>query len=449
MATKLFLLGAPLGIIDKADTHRATNTANLRGTNIGWEPHALRPDAALTGLQSDVASTDAGPTAGIEIADFEWLSLPVAADITISGAITANLWMSESSMFANVAANFVVDKVAAIDGAITNIVTSARVTEVAVTTRAVNNFTATPGAGVTLNRGDRLRVRVFGDDAGTMATGFTFDLSWAGTTVAADGDTYITFTETISFETANPAGSTLYLTSTAAAVNPGSSNELEMWTARGGGSADLVTNTVAGWTAGLQVTDSGGGTAQEWYSKQLQAFTLGGKAKLNVRVRESNTSAWASYRAEIAICASDGTGAVIWGIGALDTSEVSNGHMTTTDTARSIYVAGDDTSVTDGQRLRVRLYVDDSSNLAMVASFTATLGYNGTTAAAAGDTYLTLPQSVTEFTARPYIQTISRPGLYLRGPHMGPPVLIRQLSGEAVVVVVGTTVFIIDTSPAA
>ena len=44
-----------------------------------------------------------------------------------------------------------------------------------------------------------------------MAASFTFNASWSGTTGAADGDTYVTFTETFSFESA-PAGSQLFLT---------------------------------------------------------------------------------------------------------------------------------------------------------------------------------------------------------------------------------------------
>ena len=47
---------------------------------------------------------------------------------------------------------------------------------------------------------------MFADDAGTMASGFTFSARFNGTTAAADGDTYVTFTETFSFESA-PSGS--------------------------------------------------------------------------------------------------------------------------------------------------------------------------------------------------------------------------------------------------
>lgn len=450
MATKLFILNSVIDTL--ADTHLATNLTKLDGAASGWAVSALSTSRGTSTVNVDT-NTVAGPTSGVESGSpRHWLSPPVAADVTISGAITGNLWASEVNMVDNVAINFVVDKVAAIDGAITQIVKSARTTEVNLTTRAVNNFTATPGAGVALNRGDRIRVRVFGDDAGVMGAGGSFAFSYSGPTDASDGDSYISLTETITFETTDPAGTQLFCRSTGAGINPGAANEMEMWTSRGGGSADLVTNTAAGWTAGIQVTDTGAGTTQEWYTKQLTAFTLGGKCLVNIRASESSSAANASLRAEVAICASDGTSPVVWGTASIVSSTGAGLEETGelgTEQARTAYVSGDDTSVTNGQRLRLRIYVEDSSFQPLVTGHTVTVSHNGVSAGAAGDTYLTLPQSVTEFTERPYIQTISRPGLYLRGPHMGPPVLIRQLSGEVVVVVVGTTVFIIDTSPAA
>ena len=71
--------------------------------------------------------------------------------------------------------------------------------EVAVTTRAVRNASASI-VGATLNRGDRLRVRVM--DAGVSTSGFTWNIGYNGTAAAADGDTYVTFTENFSFESA-------------------------------------------------------------------------------------------------------------------------------------------------------------------------------------------------------------------------------------------------------
>src|SRR5262249_8987576 len=159
------------------------NSAKLDGSASGWLVQGDLSTSAGSSLQSSTTSTVTGPTSGVELVGagsipLEWISTPVSADVTISGAITGNIWASENNMSANVAINFVVDVIRATDNSIVNIVTSARTVEVAVTTRAVNNFTATPGAGVTVNRGDRLRVRIFGDDAGTMGSGFTFDTSW-------------------------------------------------------------------------------------------------------------------------------------------------------------------------------------------------------------------------------------------------------------------------------
>jgi hypothetical protein len=153
-------------------------------------------------LSVATGSTVAGPTAGREVqfgnGQCEWISEPLAADITISGTITCNLWASENNMSANVAINVAVDRLQA-DGTITNILKTTRTTEVAVTTRAVNNFTGTPTSTAFL-KGDRIRVRVFGDDAGTMANGFTFNMGFDGATAAADGDSYVTFTENITFQ---------------------------------------------------------------------------------------------------------------------------------------------------------------------------------------------------------------------------------------------------------
>jgi hypothetical protein len=62
-------------------------------------------------------------------------------------------------------------------------------------------------------------------------------------------------------------------------------------------------------------------------------------------------------------------------------------------------VSGDDLAFTNGQRIRIRLYADDTSALAIGAGgpWSITTYYAGTSAAASGDTYITLPQSVTEY----------------------------------------------------
>jgi hypothetical protein len=366
----------------------------------GWTPFTTATSRG-SGLATSTATTVAGTTLGLEIpnAPVEWITPPIDSDITISGAITGNIWASESNMSANVAINFVVDKIAATDGAITEIVKSARTIELAVLTRAVNNFTATPGAGVSCLKGDRLRIRIFGDDAGTMAASFTFDLGYNGTTAAADGDTYIEFNETFDFQTTDPTGTTLYPTSTASDVATADVDR-EMWTSRGSSAGTNVRNVPNGWTVPLQVTDVGGGTPVSWFSKQLQAFTLSGLIKVNLRVKESNIAANASVGVEIARVDSDGTNPVVWGYANKDATVVGNaGELPTSElVGHTVYVSGADLVFTDGQRLRLRFFADDCADVPTVTANQITVYYNGPTGGASGDTFLILPQTVTEFT---------------------------------------------------
>ena len=556
MATKLFFRNAD------ADTHLGTNNTKLNGIGIGWFPKALSVTSG-PGLITKITDTVAGPTNGVEATNsaggstLEWLSPPVSADVTISGAITGNIWASENGMNANVAINFVVDVIRATNNSIVQIVKSARTTELNVTTTTVNNFTATPGAGVTVNRGDRIRVRIFGDDAGTMGQPFTFSIRVDDTNPGADGDTYISFTETFAFES-DPTGTTLYLTDTACPVdvvsdtgflaggtyanidrtalvdwvNPGNASASdnvyatnanlgsgtdylvcsnlgvaiptgsiirgvvvevegkttlasdvitcqlqdavgalvgdtktvtltstestqtagaqddnwnaalteaivedidfgvriwsttlsvetisidrirvkvfyaptaiakEAWTSRGSGVVTAVTDTVAGWTVPIQVKkDNTKEVPLEWYSRPLQAFTLGGMAKFNLGALQSATSKFASLKAELAVVNGDGSSPVVWASWCIAPLTAHNSELTTVESAETANVSGDDLAVSNGQRLRLRICMDDSSIIGIVAAQTVTFFYAGTSGGASGDSYVILPQSVSEFVA--------------------------------------------------
>ena len=222
MATTLYLVKSA----DAApDTHLATNNVDLIGNAQSWNNNTLSTTrgAGVTNLTS---STVAGPTPGVDVGPAHWISLPVSADVTISGTITANIWAQESNMSANAAINVIIEIIRANatgtqnSNTLVEIVRSTRITELGFSgANTVQNFTTGMTSGgytsQTLNRGDRLRVRVFADDAGTMASGFTFTVGFSGPTAAADGDTFITFTETFSFESeTTPAGSKIYLTNT-------------------------------------------------------------------------------------------------------------------------------------------------------------------------------------------------------------------------------------------
>ena len=181
----------------------------------------------------------------------------------------------------------------------------------------------------------------------------------------------------------------------AASVSPtavGTGIPREAWTFRGGPSAVLAdqVNSVTGWAAPIQWTKTRGGTTVEWYTRPLTAFTLGGAVRVNARAG-SNLAFAKAVRCEIARVDGDGTGATAWG--------VANGPelATSSETAYSFLVAGADLAITDGQRLRIRFYVDDAPNTAMISGDYSNLVFAGRTAAASGDTYLRFTQTLTQY----------------------------------------------------
>lgn len=408
MATQLFLGRT----VNGGNWNTGNNDADpFLGTTSGWfnMPLRLTRDAGVNA--SSNVLTVAGATNGVVVPiTTYWISDPLDADVTISGSITWNIWASESNMSANVAINGRLEKIDGATNAVTLIDQTTNVTEVAVTTRAANNFSETPAAGVACKRGDRLRVFIFGDDAGTMASGFNFNMSYGGTTAAADGDSYVTLTENLTF-VSEPAGSQVFLTDTASPVATASVDR-EAWTSRGAGVQTDVRNTAAGFTAPLQVTDTAGGTVVDWFTKGLTAFTLGGAVRCNVRGLESNLAANASFQVQIAVVDNDGTNPVVWGIGK------ASAELATTESAQSFLVAGDDLSVTNDQRIRIRISIDDfadgSVSSTMAAGQTVTLHYAGTSGGASGDTYFTFTQSLTEYVPpvrvpyfKPYTQLLA------------------------------------------
>lgn len=95
MATILYLRA------DNSTMSRGESTANFRGTTSVWLAESLSTTAGATNT-TDTASTASGPVT-IEVGStlLEFISPPLAADATISGAITARLCGSESSTAAN------------------------------------------------------------------------------------------------------------------------------------------------------------------------------------------------------------------------------------------------------------------------------------------------------------------------------------------------------------
>lgn len=409
MSTQLFFWGLPASL-GGPGMYTGTNTAKLNGVTTGWSPMLLHSARSGTGgLKTSSVTTVAGPTNGVECQDgsfgvpYEWFTLPLSAAVTISGTITLNLWGLENNMSANAAINCRLERVDSTGAVVSQIAKSARITELG-TVAAVGNFTVTP-TSMNMLKGDRIRATVFFDDAGTMGATFQATFDYDGQTSTADGDSFVTFTETFTFQTTDPSGSSLYLTSV---VGPaaGANSELEMWTSRGGSASSAVVNSAAGWTAPIQWTDTAGGTAVEWYSKQLSAFTLDGLVRVNMRAF-STPGCDMGLRASLFVCDSAGSIVSTWGAACIiDAATVGgaaatafNGYIDTTQARVRGWLAGSATAITAGQRLMLRVYADDMATGVAVAGSTMTLKYNGPTLDADGDSYITLPQSVTEYVA--------------------------------------------------
>ena len=397
--------------------HLGTDQAKRDGTNDGWSSHLLHTARPAAGSAvSENVNTVNGATNGIEFDDangnpIHWISGPLDQDVTISGTITLNLWGSENNMSANAAINAQIDRIDKNGNVVSNIATTARTTELAVATAAVNNFTVTP-TSTAMQKGDRIRVVVYCDDAGTMATGFIATFNFGTATSGGTGDSWIQFNETFGIQATEPNGTKLYLTDVAGPAI-GSNVEKEMWTSAGDGTTATASSTaVVGWTAPIQVTVTGGGTAIEWYSKQVQAFTLADLVRINVWAHEGGAGVNSSLRAELAVVDDDGSNAVVWGAATLISHNLSvgmyqqdptfnvAGELTTTSSPVQAFLSGDDLSVTDGQRLRLRLYIDDCSDFAM-GSGGVTVTYDENVDDATGDSWIMLDQSISEFASGP------------------------------------------------
>jgi hypothetical protein len=395
MTTTLFFRGTA----DRTTPDRfslATNAANLAGTAIGWnEPKPLGTTRS-SGVTPASVTTVTGPTSGLEIsAGSDWISPPIDAGVIISGTTTFNLWMGESATAANAGAQCVIERIDKTGAIVSTITNSEKGVELPKTSAiAAQNWTATP-TSTNMLKGDRIRIRVACNDAGgTMVSANTVTFDYGGTTGAADGDSFVTFNETFGFLTTDPTTTPIYPTTSASDADPGGGtvDTYEAWTTRGSGSTNAVTNTVAGWTVPIQVTTSAGGNFIEWFTKPLTAFTLAAPVLANVHGLRTGVGNLA-VRAEVAVCATDGTSPTVWGGTTYPVVPL------TTDTTQQFYVAGDDVAVSAGQRLRLRFYIDDLPNAAMTTGITMTLTYAGTSGGAAGDTFLTFGQTLTEYTA--------------------------------------------------
>lgn len=361
MATKVFFdPGSP----DSVEIGSGNNDTDLAGAASSWSNgEFLTSTDPLTSsfpLYSGIA-TVTGPTSGVPVASFAGLPIrhwtpPVDRAFTLSGTVTFLVVCLESNMSANASMNARLIRYNATTGAVTILGTTARSIEMG-TVAAQESFTLTP-TSTSMLKGDRLGVILFADDAGTMATGFTFDILGGGST--SGQETSVSFTETFGFVLRPASNSSLYLNTTAQTglTGPTGTTYKASLTADTLASA-LHTTIPAGFAARTQATVTAGGSAVSWFSEPLAAFTLTGAVRLPDlnTISPANTSTfW-----EIAVVSNLGVSPTIYGYG------VTLG-----------YVVGTDISVSAGQRIRITLYYDDQDDTTGMTAGTADENSGGT-----------------------------------------------------------------------
>ena len=160
---------------------------------------------------------------------------------------------------------------------------------------------------------------------------------------------------------------------------------------RGTASTTAITTTTASGT-NIQVTATAGGQALTWFSGQIaEAITISGTVTVNIRGLEAANTVNAGRGILIERTNSAGTvqssivadTTVPTVIAEYSTADAANGAATYTPTSTAMSV---------GDRIKVTLKVRNVGTMAANASG-VTNSYNGPTAAAAGDTYVTFTEN--------------------------------------------------------
>ena len=131
-----------------------------------------------------------------------WITDPLASGVTISGTITPNLWGLQSAAQCNCGARYEVLRWSVATGGISSslgISSDGGLSEWSTSAAVRTSPTLTP-TSTTFNAGDRIVIVIYNDDGNGVNEGnnrnWTLDYD-AGTGV--DGDTYLSFTESLSF----------------------------------------------------------------------------------------------------------------------------------------------------------------------------------------------------------------------------------------------------------
>jgi hypothetical protein len=129
-------------------------------------------------------------------ANVTWFTPPLTG-VTVSGTITANIRAYESAVQANAGIRIKIERTDTHGTPLSIIAESTFGSPTELTTSdAAKNWSPTT-TSTTLSSGDRIKVTLTCVNAGTMGSGQTVYVTFNGASAAAAGDSYVTFTETI------------------------------------------------------------------------------------------------------------------------------------------------------------------------------------------------------------------------------------------------------------
>lgn len=167
----------------------------------------------------------------------------------------------------------------------------------------------------------------------------------------------------------------------------------DLQTARGSAVVTYTKNTVAGPvtppTVATQFTATAGGTVVTFASSQLNAVTISGAITINLWAKESATAANATITA--AVLRLDATGVVVSTIAAVVLNRT---ELTTSLAAQSISPTVTTTTLAQGDRIGVRVYIDDGSGSTMSSGRTVTMTLDGASASASGDSWIQFTETI-------------------------------------------------------
>jgi hypothetical protein len=215
LALAWFLAVLPAQAATKVFLHDAASKGILPGgTDIVFRrANSTQGSAKVTAVTNSIAGVVSGQyfpsgTAGHIVTKTAggtrtlWITDPLASGVTISATITPNLWGLESAAQCNCGARYEVLRWSVATGGISSslgISSDGGLSEWGTSAAARTSPTLTP-TSTAFNAGDRIVIVLYNDDGNgvTEANNRNWTLDYdAGTGV--DGDTYLSFTESLSF----------------------------------------------------------------------------------------------------------------------------------------------------------------------------------------------------------------------------------------------------------